>query len=296
MHPVDCAACLSRSVDSWAKSMGPNVFEFDQNKHVLEFAEHRHIIDTSFYSQCCYGHELLVPLKNCARRIWSPLRSIRPTFAPWHEMNETLQWWASPCYFCSIPPFVVVYIYIILLYIYMYNDLISSWLGVFQHFEPMKASICSTSLWGTPSFLPSKPASTYSTSTRSYCWLDIYHYIYISHQGWFCTLLLLVKPYWTPILLVKNPNISASTPHVDVAVAANRHPSTSTISQVSQVTPMLGGWRGVNALIGHHTGLHDFQGGMPSDSVLVIAVTQPAACGRGCTPGRYAMKSKNPGG
>jgi len=59
---------------------------------------------------------------------------------------------------------------------------------------------------------------------------------------------------------------------------------------------MLGGWRGVNALIGHHTGLHDFQGGMPSDAVLVIAVTQPAACGRGCTPGRYAMKSKNPGG
>ena len=40
---------------------------------------------------------------------------------------------------------------------------------------------------------------------------------------------------------------------------------------------MLGGWRGVNALIGHHTGLHDFQGGMPSDAVLVIAVTQPAA-------------------
>ena len=43
MHPVDCAACLSRSVASWAKAKDPNVFESDQNQHVLEFSEYRHI-------------------------------------------------------------------------------------------------------------------------------------------------------------------------------------------------------------------------------------------------------------
>lgn len=117
--------------------MGPNVFEFDQNKHVLEFAEHRHIIDTSFYNQCCYGHELLVPLKNCARRIWSPLRSIRPTFAPWHEMNETLQWWASPCYFVvylHLLWYIYIYIYYLTVY-YMYIYIMISYLPGWVYFN-----------------------------------------------------------------------------------------------------------------------------------------------------------------
>ena len=53
---------------------------------------------------------------------------------------------------------------------------------------------------------------------------------------------------------------------------------------------MLGGWRGVNALIGHHTGLYDFQGGV-RDAVLVIAVTQPGGWTKGLI--RYEINIKS---